>query len=157
VGFYEGYAMPKKVEALNAPQVKALREPGKYAVGGADGLALVVQPKTGVRSWVLRVRVDGKSTDRRLGGYSDVPKREGCLTLAEARVAAGALRMQIAAGSDPVAQKRAKKAEAEQAASAARPFREVAEDYIRRHEADTEHWKNAKSAAQWRSSLETYA
>jgi integrase len=145
--------MPKKAEVLSAQQVDKLREPGKYAVGGADGLALVVQPTTGVRSWVLRVRVDGKSTDRKLAGYSNIVK-PGCLTLKQARNTAAALRAQIAAGSDPVAQKRAEKAEAEQVAKAqAATFAAVARETYATIAAS---FKNAKHAAQWISTLETY-
>ena len=144
--------MPKKSKALNAAQVKALREPGKYAVGGSPGLALVVQPTTGARSWVLRARVDGKSTDIRLGQYSDAPKRDGHLTLAEARDAAGALRKQIAAGIDPRAQARAEKAQTDPAAD--QTFEALARETYKTVSAS---FKNEKHAAQWISTLETYA
>jgi len=145
--------MPKKAEVLSAQQVDRLREPGKYAVGGVDGLALVVQPKTGVRSWVLRVRVDGKSTDRKLGGYSNTVK-PGCLTLKQARDAAAALRAQIASGADPVATKRA---EAEQTEAAARAQAATFEALAREtYKTVSASFKNEKHAAQWISTLETY-
>lgn len=145
--------MPKKAETLSAQQVDKLRVPGKYAVGGADGLSLLVQPKTGVRSWVLRVRVDGKSTDRKLGGYSNTVK-PGCLTLKQARDAAGALRAQIAAGGDPVVQKRTEKAEADAAArKQAATFKAIAGDTYKTVSAS---FKNEKHAAQWIATLETY-
>ena len=145
--------MPKKAETLSAQQVDKLRVPGKYAVGGADGLALVVQPKTGVRSWVLRVRVDGKSTDRKLGGYSNKGK-PGCLTLKQARDAAAALRAQIAAGGDPVAQRRAEEAAAEEAVrKQAATFEAIARETYATVAAS---FRNEKHAAQWISTLETY-
>ena len=138
--------MPKKAEILSAQQVDKLRVPGKYAVGGADGLALVVQPKTGVRSWVLRVRVDGKSTDRKLGGYSNKVK-PGCLTLKQARDAAAALRAQIAAGGDPVAQRRAEEAAAEEAVrKQAATFVAIARETYATVAAS---FRNEKHAAQW--------
>lgn len=145
--------MPRKAETLSAQQVDKLRVPGKYAVGGADGLALVVQPKTGVRSWVLRVRVDGKSTDRKLGGYSNIVK-PGCLTLKQARDAAAGLRAQIAAGGDPVAQKRVEEAAAEEVArKQAATFEAIARETYATVAAS---FRNEKHAAQWISTLETY-
>lgn len=140
--------MPKKSEALNAAQVKALREPGKHAVGGAGGLSLVVQPKTGARSWVLRTRVNGKSTDIRLGDYSDVPKREGFLTLAEARDAAGEARAKLAKGEKPAP------AKAKAAPAAGQTFEALARETYKTVSAS---FKNEKHAAQWITTLETYA
>ena len=54
---------------LTAMKVKALRGPGRY--GDGDGLYLVVRP-SGAKSWVLRMQVDGRRTDKGLGGFPGV-------------------------------------------------------------------------------------
>ena len=48
---------------------KALREPGRYSDG--DGLHLFIS-RTGGKSWVHRVTIDGRRRDIGLGGYPTV-------------------------------------------------------------------------------------
>jgi len=151
--------MPKIAESMSPAQVAAKVKagvPGKYAVGGAPGLALVVYP-TGAAAWTLRTRVDGKSTDRRLGGYTGHAGTPGALTLKQARDAAGGMRVKVADGADPVTERRRVR-EAERQAAVEREkqktFEEVA--YLA-HEAKSASFKNAKHAAQWITTLQTYA
>jgi integrase len=112
--------------------------PGLHRVSGAVGLHLQVG-ESGGKSWVYRFRLNGR---RRLMGLGPVDK----VTLADARkaaIAAAALRGQ---GIDPIADRRATRAEY---AAAARPapkvytFRAVADDYLA---LKAEKWKAARSA-----------
>lgn len=138
--------MPKKAEELSALEVGRLKKPGRYPVGGVAGLCLRVAP-SGARSWVLRVMVAGKRRDAGLGGYPDVP-------LAMAREKARKAREAIERGHDPIALR----AEAQSALLAQRAaettFEQAARQFI---EAKSPEWKNAKHAAQWLATLETYA
>jgi integrase len=134
--------MPKKAESLSAVAVGRLNEPGMYAVGGVPGLHLRLLP-SGAKTWILRVMVEGKRADMGLGGFPAV-------SLADARAAGKDLRQQIASGGNPVAERHAQRAER----AAAQTFAQAAEAYITAHAPG---WKNAKHAAQWRSTLDTYA
>jgi integrase len=94
---------------------------------------------------VLRYRLAGKAHNMGLGPYPDVG-------LAEARALAGAARGLLRKGIDPIEQRRRDRAAARLAAG--RTFAEVAAEYIERNRAG---WANAKHAAQWASTIETYA
>lgn len=87
--------MPK----LTAKSVQALKGQGRY--GDGDGLYLEVS-RTGSKSWILRVSVQGRRRDIGLGGLSWV-------SLAEAREEARRLRKIAKAGRDPVAERKAEK------------------------------------------------
>jgi integrase len=138
--------MPRIAKELTPLAVSKLRRTGLHAVGGINGLGLKVMP-AGTRAWVLRTVVAGKRREYGLGGYPTV-------TLASARERARAMLDQLFAGIDPaVTKKQAKSALAAQRAKAVN-FKTLAEQYIAQHEAG---WKNAKHAAQWTSTLETYA
>jgi len=138
--------MPKVAKELTPLAVSKLRRTGLHAVGGINGLGLKVMP-AGSRAWVLRTMVAGKRREYGLGGYPTV-------TLASARERARAMLDQLFAGIDPaVTKKQAKSALAAQRSKAIN-FKTLAEQYIAQHEAG---WKNAKHAAQWTSTLETYA
>ena len=138
--------MPKIAKELTPLAVSKLRRTGLHAVGGINGLGLKVMP-AGSRAWVLRTLVAGKRREYGLGGYPTV-------TLASARERARAMLDQLFAGIDPaITKKQAKSALAAQRARAVN-FKTLAEQYIAQHEAS---WKNAKHAAQWTSTLETYA
>jgi len=80
--------------ALTALKVKKAG-PGRYVDG--RGLMLFVK-ESGSRSWVLRMQHNGRRRDYGLGSAHDV-------TLIEARDAAWALRRQVLAGIDPVAER----------------------------------------------------
>lgn len=123
--------------ALTATKVRNIKNPGRYGDGG--GLWLVVSP-TGAKKWVLRLQANGRRRDFGLGSAKDV-------TLAEAREAAEAIRKQVRAGVDPVAERR-------KVEETIPTFREAA------HRVHAEHlpsWRNQKHAAQWLATLEAYA
>lgn len=138
--------MPKKAKELSALEVNRLTAPGLHFAGGVAGLALQVT-ESGARSWVLRATVGDRRRDIGLGGYPDV-------TLAGAREAARAARAKIKEGIDPVEESKAKRSALAASQASAITFGEAAAKYIAAHEAG---WKNAKHAAQWTSTLGTYA
>ena len=119
--------------ALSARKVDTAT-PGRH--GDGRGLFLYVKP-AGARSWVLRYQVQGRRRDLGLGAYPDV-------SLAMARDRAAEARRLIAEGGDPIAKKRQAKPKI---------FRDAALELI---ESKRSGWKNAKHAAQWTSTLETY-
>jgi integrase len=112
--------------------VRTLKERGRY--GDGNTLYLVVTPG-GSKQWVQRLTIGGKSTDLGLGGYPLV-------SLREARDKAWANRKLARSGADPrTAQRRVP------------TFVEAAGTVI---EFNRPTWRNAKHAAQWFSTLETY-
>lgn len=124
-------------KALTTVQVRALKSPGRYADG--HGLYLVVDP-SGAKRWLLRIVVQGRRRDIGLGGA-------GLVSLAEAREKAFTYRKTARDGGDPLAE-RAK------ARSTIPTFAEAAELVHAEHKAT---WKNPKHAAQWITTLRTYA
>ncbi len=135
-------ASKSKRNALSAVFVQSVQETGTYSDGG--GLNLRVE-KSGAKYWFQRVTINRKRRNLGLGGYPTV-------SLAEARKAALLNTRMIREGRDPLAEKR------EAIAARQRPptpaFAEAAETVI---EMRRPTWSNAKHAAQWSSTLETYA
>lgn len=138
--------MPRKATELSALEVKRLTTPGMHAVGGVAGLYMQVLP-TGARTWVLRARIAGKRRDMGLGGFPDVP-------LAQAREKARDARAKIDSGIDPITERAAARSALAAQRGAEITFDEAARKFI---EAKSLEWKNAKHAAQWSSTLQTYA
>jgi integrase len=123
--------------SLNATQIRALKEPGRYSAG--EGLIINIAAG-GSRSWLLRVQHNGKRRDFGLGSLRDV-------SLAEAREKARDYRRQLRSGIDPLV--------ARQAPSKRVPtFREAARTVHAEHKLG---WKNTKHGAQWLATLEAYA
>lgn len=133
--------MPKLAKALTALEIRRIDTPGLHAVGEVAGLCLYIKPGTGTKSWVLRTMVGGKRCAIGLGGNPTV-------TLAQARDRARAVLDQIVAGQNPINSRRADRKKVNWT------FKKTAEAYIAAHRAG---WKNAKHAAQWESTLKTYA
>ena len=132
--------MPKLAKVLSALEVKRLTDPGLHAVGTVAGLRLLVKP-TGARSWVLRTMVGTRRAELGLGGYPTV-------SLAQAIEYARESLQAVRSGTDPAAERRAKRTTVDWT------FKKTAEAYIAAH---TPGWKNAKHAAQWTNTLEAYA
>ncbi|SMY09947.1 tyrosine-type recombinase/integrase [Flavimaricola marinus] len=109
-------------------------KPGKH--GDGRGLFLLVKA-SGARSWVLRYQVQGRRRDLGLGAYPDV-------SLAMARDRAAEARRLIAEGEDPIGMKQR---------ANPKNFKDAALELI---ESKRPGWKNAKHAAQWTATLETY-
>jgi integrase len=119
--------------ALSARKVETAG-PGRH--GDGRGLFLYVKA-SGARSWVLRYQVMGKRHDLGLGAYPEV-------SLAMARDRALQARRMIQEGEDPIAKKRQ---------AQPKTFKDAALELI---ESKRPGWKNAKHAAQWTSTLESY-
>ena len=114
---------------ISAARLRTLTRPGAY--GDGNGLYLQVRgPEK--RSWLFRYKLRGRAHLMGLGALADV-------SLTEAREAAAAARKLLLKGIDPIAAKRAKRAE-EAAKARLNTFQEVAQAYIAAHEAG---WKNA--------------
>ncbi len=124
-------------KALTAVKTRQLTAPGRYADG--NGLYLVVDP-SGAKRWLLRLLVQGRRRDIGLGGLSLVG-------LAEAREKALQFRKVARDGGDPLADRR-------KARVIMPTFGEAADKVHGEHKAS---WRNKKHAAQWISTLITYA
>ena len=138
--------MPRKARELSPLEVRRLTNPGRWSVGGVDGLALQVT-EAGARSWVLRLRVAGSQREMGLGSFPTI-------TLADAREKARVHRTKIAAGQDPILIRRQTASAAVAERAAQQTFASVASQYVAQHEKG---WKNKKHGAQWTATLETYA
>ena len=141
--------MPRKLSNALTPLAVKNAKPGRHADGG--GLHLLVKP-SGARSWVYRFMLNGKSRDVGLGAAG-----QGGMSLADARDQAGALRLKVKAGIDPLEERDREAAQALAAAQAAKvagtTFRDVAAAYIAANE---ESWRNPKHRQQWSNTLATY-
>jgi len=120
---------------LSATRAKALCKPGRYTDG--EGLHLFIG-KTGKKSWVQRITIDGKRRDIGLGGYPAV-------SLAEARKRSTDIRTAVAEGKDPLADKHK---------PGIPTLRDAAYTV---HKENKPRWRNDKHAAAWIRTLERYA
>lgn len=143
-GLKYGLALEAKMKDLSAINCKNLKDPGFHRV--SKGLYLKVT-KAGTKSWVFRYRErkTGKLKDMGLGAYPAV-------TLSVARDRVVDQHRLLAGGFDPFEEKR--KQEAVLSEDATPSFKECAEQYV---DIQRPTWRNAKHAAQWTSTLKTYA
>jgi len=143
--------MPKKLHNALTPLAVKSAKPGRHADGG--GLHLLVK-ESGARSWVYRFMLKGIARDIGLGAASGA----GAISLATARDKAGALRLKVKSGVDPLAERDQEAAKALAAAQAAKiagiTFKAVADAHIAANEGS---WRNAKHRQQWSNTLSTYA
>jgi len=139
----------KRTERLSARTVAGNLAPGMYADGA--GLYLQVRPSengsVAAKSWIFRYAT---ATGERYMGLGSV----STTSLASARAAAQDAREQRRQGIDPIDARDSAKAAAGLVAAKAMTFRAGAEAFITAHRPS---WKNAKHAAQWPATLETYA
>jgi integrase len=137
--------MPRLAAELGALQVKRLSHgtvkkskkgkkagapcPTLHAVGGVSGLCLYCRPPTkpalvGARSWILRTVVGERRVDLGLGPYPEV-------SLAQARDKAREIKDKVRfEGHDPIAAKRAAKAQLIADKAKQRTFADVAQQYF---------------------------
>lgn len=130
--------------------LKIEREKTRGYLNDGGGLYLRISP-TGTKSWVFRYKVSiaGRTHTREMG--------LGALhtvTLAEARERARECRKQRLDDIDPIDARSAKRQTAKLTAARVMTFAACAKRYIEVHRTS---WKNEKHAAQWSSTLETYA
>jgi integrase len=129
---------------LTAKKIERERRPGRYADG--HGLYLIVQNRNN-RSFVFRYERGGRERWMGLGPVHTV-------TLKEAREKAREARLLLLDGVDPLDRRAAQRAALKAAKAKAITFAEAAVAYHAQHEAK---WRNRKHAAQFLSSLKTYA
>lgn len=147
--------MPKKAKELTATEVRRLtcsvgkdRQPYNtlHPVGGVSGLYLQVTP-SGAKTWLLRTMVGAKRRAIGLGGFPDV-------SLAQARRKALEYKEQIAAGIDPVEERKAARRALIAAQMSTITFADAMQDYI---EMKSKEFRNPRQRQQWENSLNTYA
>ena len=109
--------------------------------GDGEGLYLSVS-RSGSRSWVQRISIDGRRREIGLGSFP-------AIGLAQARGLAAANRTVVAEGRDPLAEKREAKRK-----SAIPTFREAARQTF---EANRPRWRNGKHILSWWQTLERHA
>lgn len=119
-------------------------KPGYYG----DGAGLYLQiSKTGTKSWIFRFTIAGRQREMGLGALHTV-------SLADAREKAKACRASLLEGVDPLEARNAVKLEAALERAKTVTFDHCAKEYIAAHRGS---WKNKKHAAQWESTIATYA
>jgi integrase len=114
----------------------------------ADGAGLYLQVTgAGAKSWIYRFSLRGRAREMGLGSLT-------ALSLSDARIKAGECRRLRQEGVDPIEARRANREQVALDAAKAITFKEAAASYIASHRAG---WRNTKHAAQWESTLSTYA
>ncbi|MBE0532653.1 MAG: integrase arm-type DNA-binding domain-containing protein [Rhodospirillales bacterium] len=136
--------MARCIHKLSDRFVATVDRRGKYGDGG--GLWLQVSA-FGTKSWIYRFMLHRKAREMGLGslkGYS----------LDDAREKAKDCERLVRRGIDPIEARESTDRETAEEEEKNKPFRQWAAAYIVDHKAD---WANDKHAAQWESTLETYA
>src|ERR1700730_12737311 len=140
----EGEAMAARTTGrLTALKVKKAKRPGMYCDGGG----LYLQVTGSGASWIYRYMLAGRAREVGLGPLK-------LFGLSEARAKALDARRLRHEGIDPIEVRHAERARVRLDAAKAITFAECAESYIKSHRAG---WRNEKHAAQWTSTLATYA
>ena len=136
--------MARQLHRLSALRVTKLTKQGLYGDGG--GLSLQITAN-GVKSWLLRFMVAGKSFGMGLGPTHTV-------SLIEARQKALDARKLLISGINPLIAKKQNQIAAALVNAKMMSFDQCAKAYILAHKAS---WKNAKHLEQWTKTLNTYA
>lgn len=139
--------MARRASELGVLQVKRISSKGMHAVGGVDGLYLHVTG-SGSRSWILRLTVAGKRHELGLGPYPEV-------SLAAARDKGTRLRQQVRAGENPVSERAVARATKSAGGNEVMTFSVASSQFLSSTRA--QEFRNEKHAAQWWSTLKTYA
>lgn len=134
----------RSANKLSALAASRMTKPGCYA----DGFGLYLQVAAGgSKSWLFRFQREGKARKMGLGPLHAV-------SLAMAREKALECRRKLLDGVDPIAERHDVERERKVVALKGLTFCQASEKYIAANKAG---WKNAKHAAQWTATLETYA
>ena len=129
---------------LTARVVAAVEDAGYF--GDGQGLYLQVT-ESGAKSWIQRFMLNGRARHMGLGS-ADV------ISLKEARERSRAARKLLLDGIDPIDARKAQRVAEAIERNRRITFAECARRYIAAHRAG---WKNDKHAAQWTSTIDTYA
>jgi integrase len=136
--------MARTINQLTATRVQKVSTPGIYADGA--GLYLQVTGKH-AKSWLLRYSLRGKAREMGLGSLRKV-------SLAEARSKAAECHKLLDGHQDPIEHRKAQRAAAALGGAKTMTFKEAAAKYVAMR---SKGLKNAKHAAQWGTTLATYA
>lgn len=136
--------MTKAVKRLTDLRIRRATKAGMYP----DGAGLYLQVRgSNARSWILRYMLNGKAREMGLGSYPE-------MGLDDARQQAEDCRRLRNSGIDPIDRRKADRAAQQLDQAKAITFSDCAARYIAGHRAG---WRNEKHAAQWESTLATYA
>ncbi|HRI91771.1 MAG TPA: integrase arm-type DNA-binding domain-containing protein [Accumulibacter sp.] len=135
--------MARAIKRLTPLAVSKASKRGLYPDGA--GLYLQIGP-TGAKSWIFRFMLNGKARAMGLGPTH-------AMNMTEARGHAAECRKQLFHGKDPIEVRKAAKLAKRLDDARAITFKQCADQYIETHRAG---WKNAKHAAQWESTLQSY-
>lgn len=124
---------------LSETKIKTIAKPGIY--GDGDGLYIRAQ-KGGSKNWVFIWRRGNERNEVGLGGYG---QGTAPVSLALAREKADAIRLQLARGEDPRADRRPLQP---------KTFKDCMHGLLDARKGD---WRNAKHKAQWEMTLNDYA
>lgn len=158
--------MPIRAKELNAMQVKNLRHPGgdkpvKVAVGGVSGLLVQITPND-AKSWVLRTRfgewaettlANGKiqrGRKKREIGLGPFPE----ISLKAAKERALEAKDKLAAGIDPIAERKASQAALMAVARRGLTFKEAWEKFAAEK---VKEFSTDRYRAQWKATVDAYA
>ena len=133
----------RTLHRLSPRRIETERKRGRFADGG--GLYLQVGAQ-GTKSWLFWFMLNGKARQMGLGAVHTI-------SLPEARETALKCRKLLNEGIDPIDARKEALVSQQLKTASAMTFKECAEAYIKSHSAG---WRNAKHAAQWTSTLETY-
>jgi integrase len=140
--------MAQTLKRLSAKAVQNAKAMGSIPRFLPDGGGLYLQVSaTGTKSWMFRYSINGRERQMGLGSLEAVD-------LADARQVAADCRRLRSQGVDPIEHRDEQRAAARLAAASSMTFNECAAAYIESKKAG---WRNAKHAAQWKSTLDTYA
>jgi integrase len=129
---------------LTVKRIERLTKPGRYG----DGRGLCLQlTESGTKSWLFRYERSGRERFMGLGAWPDVK-------LEDARERARKARLLLLDGIDPLEARRSEHAARALDEAKLITFEAAAREYFRQHEA---RWRNVKHAAQFLSTLKTYA
>lgn len=137
--------MPKIAKEMGALEVSRLRDKGEYAVGGVSGLYLRVDGAA--RYWIFRYRSGAGRHKLGVGAYP-------AITLAMARDIAREHRLTLAGGTNPLSDRVIRRQQQALQDSKRLLFKDAVKQCIKDK---AKEWSNPKHAAQWTSTLETYA
>lgn len=132
---------------LNRNVVKGLSAPGRYNDGG--GLYLMIR-KSGLKTWIYRYAIDGRTRDMGLGTVSNMND------IAEARKAADMARLKVKAGQDPLDVKVEKQAVNEVERAKKRRFGDVLDDFFISKDR-TGYFTTARTRSRWHYNLYSHA
>ena len=139
--------MGKGINRLTDKEVRAAKTPNTYL---ADGGSLYLQiSAVGTKSWVFRFTSPASGKRREMGLGPLIT-----LSLAEARDRALNCRKLLLDGVDPIDQRVVQRQQAQPVITKLPTFDECADKFI---VAKRPEWANAKHAAQWEATLNTYA